>query len=344
MKKEDSKDTPISSKRETFIIGNENEDNELAAIQKWIDSFSAGKRLRRKPITTGRVRVRDLTKLPDDSRTYFVNFPNDWEKQTVEMKSIDTDLESELDILKTRIEAVELKKRIIALENNLENSILSMKHLFIPLYKRINNLEDNIYTYLWKFSHGVLNDKSKIIRYLPINIYLSDSGIDNDEKISNIINLFCAHFNIEIEKEYPARSGSFFKQLIAKTTGAVTEEDLQKIVKKAAQSLELELLGKKQAAINRDDAQAIKDLAEACKDSTNSVMQIGSVILIKMGPNLIAKSLNQDQLSLLDENPGLLFDPEKLITTIFTRKPKSKTLEINTASEMTISDKNKIVE
>jgi len=119
----------------------------------------------------------------------------------------------------------------------------------------------------------------EIQRYVLIQIYLEQNSIFEPEMQRRLAALL-QHINIEISDEYQAQTGSWLKKFIGRTMSAISQAELDEQLSNAKRAMELVLVEKQQAEVDKDKADAAMKLASALGDSGYGI--IGSIVVVKI--------------------------------------------------------------
>jgi hypothetical protein len=136
------------------------------------------------------------------------------------------------------------------------------------------------------------------------------SGRDH-QAIEEAIERLLRAFDLEIYRKFPEVNGSWFRKFLvhAKQGAPDVEESVIKLVR----ALELQTLHRPQADIDAKQADAVAKLMNALDKEENAAIQIGSLLLVKVGRNYVVRNLSQLQLAHLESNPELFQNPATVL-------------------------------
>jgi hypothetical protein len=183
---------------------------------------------------------------------------------------------------------------------------------------RISQLERDLAAWITAYSMGFDLAETPMRRYLPGAVYLDNDSIDNIGDVVSALSELCAQFDLEIAAAEPPQKGSFFQRLAFRFRNAATDPEVQKRLHKLEHILELELHGKRQAAIDKDEAEAASKLIQSLEKTANAVLQIGSLLIVKITPKnepsrIIVRTLTLQELVHLSRTPSLLKNPHEIV-------------------------------
>jgi hypothetical protein len=90
--------------------------------------------------------------------------------------------------------------------------------------------------------------------------------------------------------------------------GAAEKARLEKL----ESALELEVVGKRRANVDKTSADTISSLINAIKDTEEAVLRVGSIIVIKHNGRVWAEKVNELVARELEENPTIIKRPKQL--------------------------------
>ena len=156
-------------------------------------------------------------------------------------------------------------------------------------------------------------------RYVPVHIFLARG--DTPASVERALARFLATMNVSIEATGKPEFGSWFRKLIAKTQEPATRVMLADSFAKGRRALELQLVQKNQADIDRNQAEAAAALLNALKGEDAAVVQIGSIVVLKFidasgGARTVVRSLTQREMIYMEEHPELLKNPSDILQQI----------------------------
>lgn len=91
---------------------------------------------------------------------------------------------------------------------------------------------------------------------------------------------------------------------------------MQERFAKGERALELQALQKPQAAIDKDQAEAVAAIITALDKTEDAICQVGSILLLKSKGRLITRTLTQKELIHLEQHPELLKSPDEILVAL----------------------------
>ena len=153
-----------------------------------------------------------------------------------------------------------------------------------------------------------------IARSIPVTIYLSDSAAHSE--VQQSVTELLSALEFEVVDVLEPVEGSWYRALVARLRQALTADELADRLQKVERGVELHLLHKKQAEIDSLQAEAVARLLTALESTPSALIQIGSVLLVKVDGVPAVRNLTQQELRYLERNPGLLRNPAKIFDAL----------------------------
>jgi hypothetical protein len=155
-------------------------------------------------------------------------------------------------------------------------------------------------------------------RYAPVRVYISEDNPELVAIVERAVTEYSEKLGFVSATEYPAEKGSWYKRWIAKSKDALTSEQAQDAFKKGKRALELALVDKKRAEINRDNAQAASDFIKAVENVPDVVAQFGSLLIVKnTNPEgkcmVITRVLCEKEMEFIESNQDIMKDSENIL-------------------------------
>lgn len=207
----------------------------------------------------------------------------------------------------------DLQEKTAALSNRLDATAEALG----SLEREQRALSANTHEWLAVQSLGIDASNTRLSRFVPLRVYLSDTPNGAVEDLSRAIGSVLDAFGFEVADEFPPVRGSWFKKWFVKTTEVMTQPEVAERLEKLERALELKGLGQPQAEIDAKQAAAVAQLMKAVKDVPTAAIQAGSILLIKLpsrnGPIIQVRTLTQTELIHLENNQKLLASPADLL-------------------------------
>jgi anti-anti-sigma factor len=156
-------------------------------------------------------------------------------------------------------------------------------------------------------SAQLVNDSDVGWHWFPARIYTSetDAGSMVEKCLPSVIDAF----GMEVVYEFSIRRNSWFREFVLRmkdSTSLPTRDEQLSLLRR---TLELQVLDRPQAQIDLAQSQALANLLISLEKTPNAIVQIGSVLLIKVRDTMIVRNLTQLEIAHWERNPGLFRDP-----------------------------------
>jgi hypothetical protein len=180
----------------------------------------------------------------------------------------------------------------------------------------LDTLKKELHGYLILQSLGLNPDTVKLQRFVPIELYTTESDHKAFESIGTALSKFVGELGIVFTDEFPEEQGSWFKRWFGKTKESLNRNEVSDLLRKGKRTLELVTLEKAQADVSRNLATAARVLSEAL-GSMEGVARVGSIIAIQYKGQdgeikKIITELSQEQMEIISCNPLLMKTPAAL--------------------------------
>ncbi|MEV4319405.1 hypothetical protein [Actinocrispum sp. NPDC049592] len=163
--------------------------------------------------------------------------------------------------------------------------------------------------------------------------YLADGA--NHEEVQSALEELLDAFDLEVETRGPEIRGSFFQWLKLRLKRVFTAEELTERLQRVERGFELHLLHKQQAEIDSLQSDAVAKLVTALRDERSALIQIGSVLLIKVDGALTVRNLTQLEMHHLERNASLLEQPDKILGSLESAVRQARGTEQAQAERLT---------
>lgn len=172
-------------------------------------------------------------------------------------------------------------------------------------------------------------------KLLPVRIYTSEDGYKVVGPVELALKKLLRQYGIEIDDEFPAIRGSWFKKMIGRTKDAATSDEVKDSLKKLKHGVELQTLQKSQAEVNKTHAEAVKELMDAMSETENAACSIGSILILKVTKdgksNVFTKTLTQNEMIAIEDNQAILMDPSTVLEKLshICEADRSRSIPLN---------------
>lgn len=126
------------------------------------------------------------------------------------------------------------------------------------------------------------------------------------EAIEAALNELLKAFQIEVMYSFDPVIGSWFREYLihTKQSGALAEQ-----LAKMERALDMQTHLRFQAEVDARQGDAVARIIMSLEKTPNAIIQVGSVLLVKVGDDLAVRNLTQRELVLYERNPHLFRDP-----------------------------------
>jgi CspA family cold shock protein len=144
-----------------------------------------------------------------------------------------------------------------------------------------------------------------------VQIYLesAEGATEVDESVLRILR----ELGAEIGYRPPPVVGSWFRGFRAKVTETVASEQFADLAQRVERALELKAIDSPQAQVDAAQAGAAADLIRSLEGQKNALVQIGSLLLIKVDGDLVVRNLTQRELAFIQKNPGSAANAKEIL-------------------------------
>jgi hypothetical protein len=143
------------------------------------------------------------------------------------------------------------------------------------------------------------------LRSTPVSVYVDGEHAGVEEALADVL----AAFGLEITDSFPPIRGSWYRAFVTRAKKAATAPEFTSRLAKLERALELQVIHRAQAEVDAAQGDAVAKLITALGKSPNAIIQIGSVLLIKVDGVPVVRNLTQIELGHLERNPALFRDP-----------------------------------
>jgi hypothetical protein len=152
-----------------------------------------------------------------------------------------------------------------------------------------------------------------ITRLLPVTAYVDDHNYKTFEEVQAAIRQIIAEAGFDIAFESDPVRGSWFGRFFARSKFPVTSEEAEAELRRIEQSLEGQISTPAPAGFDASQSDGVAKLIHSLKDTPDAIIQIGSVLLVKVDGVPTVRSLTQAELAFLDRNKRLYKMPKEIL-------------------------------
>lgn len=160
----------------------------------------------------------------------------------------------------------------------------------------------------------VTSTRAPVRRPFAVTVYLADG--DGHHGVQEAVGDLLEAFDFDVVATFPPLRGSWYRDFIALSRRALTSRELGEQLLKVERGIELQLLHKQQAEIDSMQGDAVAKLLTALEHTPDALVQIGSVLLVKVDGVPSVRNLTQVELRHLEHNPRLLTSPATILDAL----------------------------
>jgi hypothetical protein len=151
-------------------------------------------------------------------------------------------------------------------------------------------------------------------REVPVAIYLSEGDAHQD--VQRLVEDLLDTLDLTVEYRGPEITGSWFRAITAGTRAKVSGTELRERLQKLERGIELYTLHRAQAEVDEKQGSTVAQLLTALEGTPNALIQIGSLLIVKVDGVPAVRNLTQLELRHLEQNPQLLGDPGAVLAAL----------------------------
>lgn len=156
-------------------------------------------------------------------------------------------------------------------------------------------------------------------RDVPVAIYLSDGSAHED--VQRLVEDLADTLDLDVVYRGPEVTGSWFRAFTARTRSKVAGSELRDRLQKLERGIELHALHRAQAEVDEKQGSTVAQLLTALDGTPNALIQIGSLLIVKVDGVPAVRNLTQLELRHLEQNPQLLGDPRGVLAALQQSSP-----------------------
>jgi hypothetical protein len=142
---------------------------------------------------------------------------------------------------------------------------------------------------------------------LAVSIYVADD--EGYQPVEDALEGVLNELGLEITHRFPEIRGSRYRAFVARTKKAFTSREMKARLAKLERAIELQAIHRTQAEIDAAQSKAVSQLLKALDGTPSAIIQIGSILLIKVDGVPSVRNLTQLELAHLERNPAVFRDP-----------------------------------
>jgi hypothetical protein len=148
----------------------------------------------------------------------------------------------------------------------------------------------------------------------PVLLYLDTEAHADD--VENALATVLEAFGLTVVQQDPPVRRSWFRRLTVLFRRAEARNVASRLVRELDRAVELRAVDQVQAQVDAAQGDAVAKLLTALGTTPNALIQIGSVLLLKVDGVPMVRNLTQLELTYLQRNPQLSHDPRACLRTL----------------------------
>jgi anti-sigma B factor antagonist len=196
-----------------------------------------------------------------------------------------------------------------------------MKHIRIVGFNKIFSIFDSPSEAVDAISAGLVADlpSADLQRqalesgwhWFPARIYTSDEGVGR--AVEDGLHKIVEAFGMQIVFSFPSQRGSWFREFLLRMKDSTARPTRDEFLGLLQRAIEQQAFDKPQAQIDITQSQAVAILLSALDKTPKGIVQVGSLLVIKVMDTVYVRNLTQLELLYWERNPELFRDPERAL-------------------------------
>ena len=182
-------------------------------------------------------------------------------------------------------------------------------------------------------SHSTNPESSDSDTLVPVSIFLSGS---RNTDLEAAVHEAAGAFGFEVAAQERARTGSWYRQLWLRTQEVARSESVRERAQKLEQAIELEVLGKRRAQVDKAKADAIAMLITAIDCQESAVIRVGSIVVVKRGQDLAAFTISELEAAHLERSPTAYIGADSFLSEL--QRLRNQQAASNPSTEQSIPE------
>lgn len=156
-----------------------------------------------------------------------------------------------------------------------------------------------------------MGEEGAASHWFPARVYTSEenAGPTVDKSLRDLLDAA----GIETVFSFPPEQGSWFRESILRMKDSTARPTRDEVLTELARSIELLADGKAAEQIDTTENQAVTDFLVALDKTPDAVVQVYSLLVIKVRDRIVAKQLNPRELGYWERHPGLARNPGRAL-------------------------------
>jgi tetratricopeptide (TPR) repeat protein len=158
---------------------------------------------------------------------------------------------------------------------------------------------------------------------LPVRYYLDTDNRAVAEKVESALESLLDEHGFRVAMLYPVETGSFFRKLFYASRERLTPDEVAASLAKIERAAGVRALDLPQSQIDANRADGVAKLLAALEGSPSAVIQIGSILLVKIDGIPVVTNLTPQELAQLEREPDLFRSPNEVLDVLHKLRQSS---------------------
>jgi hypothetical protein len=163
---------------------------------------------------------------------------------------------------------------------------------------------------------GLPSDTAGGVQVLPVRYYLDTDNRAVAAEVESALELLLENYGFRAEMSYRPETGSFFRKVFYSSRERLTPEEVAASLAKIERAAGVRALDLPQSQVDANRADGVAKLLAALEGSPSAVIQIGSILLVKMEGTPVVMNLTPQELAELERAPSLFRSPQEVLDFI----------------------------
>lgn len=196
---------------------------------------------------------------------------------------------------------------------------------FAHIESRVSELEEWRLSVLSAETLGIPRVAAERESVLPVRYYIdSDNQVVADE-VEQALELTLDEIGFQVAATYPIIRGSFFRKFFFASRRNLTPEQVAESIAKIERSVGVRTLDLPQSQVDLNRADGVAKLLASLEHANSALVQIGSILIVKVDGTPIVLNLTPHELSELERMPTVFRSPSDALSMIQKLRHQDKT-------------------
>lgn len=163
---------------------------------------------------------------------------------------------------------------------------------------------------------GLPSDTAGGVQVLPVRYYIDTDDRSVAVEVEGALELLLESYGFRVEMPYRVETGSFFRKVFYSSRERLTPEEVAASLAKIERAAGVRALDLPQSQVDANRADGVAKLLAALERSPSAVIQIGSILLVKVEGTPVVMNLTPQELAELERAPSLFRTPHEVLDFI----------------------------